>query len=153
MCGDFNARSSMWDQQGNNPQGNALEEASGDVMFNPVTTPVPTLLGSQGDTDNTIDLALISPRISPWLSAKALTPHSSDHLPVVFILHKPAKKQYIKPHNPFRYKIKSGSDVVQKLRKRNPRTQHTKGSWKSKHQLLWWDSEPEKAWTEKNVLQ
>ena len=24
MCGDFNARSSVWDQQGNNPQGNAL---------------------------------------------------------------------------------------------------------------------------------
>jgi endonuclease/exonuclease/phosphatase family metal-dependent hydrolase len=46
MCGDFNARSSMWDQQGNNPQGKALEEALGDVMFDPVTTLLPTHLGS-----------------------------------------------------------------------------------------------------------
>ena len=41
-CGDFNARSGMWDQQGNNPQGKVLEEALGDVIFTPVTTPVPT---------------------------------------------------------------------------------------------------------------
>ena len=75
MCGDFNARSSILDLQGNNPQGKALEEALGDVMFNPVTTLLPTRLGSrQGDTDSTIDLALVSPRVSPWLSAETLTP-------------------------------------------------------------------------------
>ena len=54
MCGDLNARSSMWNQQGNNPQGKALEEALDDVIFifNPVTTPLPTQLGArQGDTD------------------------------------------------------------------------------------------------------
>ena len=149
MGGDFSARSSMWEQQGNNPQGKALEEALGDVMFNPGTTPLATRLGSrQGDTDSTIDLALVSPRISPWLSAETLTPHSSDHLPVVFSLQKPAKKQNVKPNNPFRYE-KSGSDVVSKLRKRKPRTQNTKGSRKSKKQPPWWDSETEKAWTEK----
>ena len=61
-----------------------------------VTPPVPTRLGSwQGDTDSTVDLALVSPRIAPWL-----TPHGSGHLPVVFSLQKPAKKQNIKPHNP-----------------------------------------------------
>ena len=98
--------------------------------------------------DSTIDLALVSPRISPWLSAETLTPHSSDHLPVVFSLQKPAKKQNVKPNNPFRYE-KSGSDVVSKLRKRKPRTQNTKGSRKSKKQPSWWDSETEKAWTEK----
>ena len=43
MCGDFNATSS---KQGNNPQGNALDETLGDVMFNQVTTLLPTRLGS-----------------------------------------------------------------------------------------------------------
>ena len=65
MCGDFNARSSTCDQQGNNLQGEALEEALGDVIFNPVTTPLPTSLGSQGDMDSTTDLTLVSPRIAP----------------------------------------------------------------------------------------
>ena len=45
MYGDFSARSGMWDQQGNNPQGKALEEALGNVIFTPVTTPLPTRLG------------------------------------------------------------------------------------------------------------
>ena len=42
MYGDFSARSGMWDQQGNNPQGKVLEQALGDVIFNPATTPVTT---------------------------------------------------------------------------------------------------------------
>ena len=32
MCGDFNARSSIWDQQGNGAQGKAPEEAAGDRL-------------------------------------------------------------------------------------------------------------------------
>ena len=94
----------MWDQQDNKPQGKALEEALGDVIFTPATTPVPTHLGSRhGDTDSTTVLSLVLPRIAPWLSAETLTPHGSDHLLVVFSLHKSAKKQNSKPHNPFRY--------------------------------------------------
>ena len=65
-CGDFSARSGMWDQQGNNPQRKPLEETLGDVIFIPATTPVPTRLASrQGDTDSTTDLGLVSPRIAP----------------------------------------------------------------------------------------
>ena len=80
----------------------------GDVEFSPVTTPLPTCLDHMGTQ---LDFALISPRIAPWLSIKILTPHGSDHLPGVFSLQKTAKKQNIKPHNPFRYE-KSGSDVI-----------------------------------------
>ena len=58
MCGDINARSKMRDQQGNNPLGKALEEALGDGIFNPVTTPLPTRLGSRHSL-STIDLALV----------------------------------------------------------------------------------------------
>ena len=48
MYDDFNARSSMWDQHGNNPRGKTLEEAGlGDVELNPVTTPLPARLGSR----------------------------------------------------------------------------------------------------------
>ena len=115
----------------------------GDVVFDPATTPLPTRLGSrQGGTDSTTDLALVSPRIAPWLSAK--TPHGSDHLLVVFSLQKPATEQSIKPHNPFRYE-RSGSDIVSKLRKRKPKKKSTKGARKSKKQLPWWDSETEKS--------
>ena len=60
---------------------------------------------------------------------------------------KTAKKQNIKPHNPFQYE-RSGSDIVSKLCKQKPK-QSTKGSQKSKKQPPWWDSETEKAWTKK----
>ena len=40
ICGDFNARSSLWDQHGTNQQGCALEAALSDVLFTPVSTPV-----------------------------------------------------------------------------------------------------------------
>ena len=94
-------------------------------------------------------LALVSPRIAPWLSAETLTPHGTDYLPVVFSLQKSDKKQNIKPNNPFRYE-RSGSDIVSKLRKRKP-AQSTKGSRKSKKQPLWWASKTEKAWREKRA--
>jgi len=50
MCGDINARSKMRDQQGNNPLGKALEEALGDGIFNPVTTPLPWIFALDHDT-------------------------------------------------------------------------------------------------------
>ena len=119
----------------------------GDVIFTPVTTPLPTHLGSRhGDTDSTTDLALVSPKNA---HAKTLTPHGSDPLLVVFNLKRAAKKQNSKPHNPFRYE-RSGSDIMSKLRKQKP-TQITKGSRKSKKKPPWWDSETEKAWTEKRA--
>ena len=136
-----------------------LEEALGDVVFDPTTTPLSTRLGSrQGGTDSTTVLALVSRRIAPWLSAK--TPHGSDHLPVVFSLQKPATEQNLKPHNSFRYE-RSGSDIVSKLRKRRPKQQQQQQqqqqqkherSRKSKKQLPWWAVRPRKAWTEKSWM-
>ena len=75
--------------------------------------------------------------------------HGSDPLLVVFNLKRAAKKQNSKLHNPFRYE-RSGSDIVSKLRKKKSK-QSTKGSRKSKMQPPWWDSETEKAWTEKRA--
>ena len=67
---------------GQQPSGKSSGKSLGDIIFTPVTSPLPTGLGSwQGDTDSTTDLALVSPRIAPWLSAEMLTPHGSDHLP------------------------------------------------------------------------
>ena len=39
MFVNFNARSSMLDQQGKTSYGNDMEETLGDVVFNPITTP------------------------------------------------------------------------------------------------------------------
>ena len=33
----FTSRSSTWDEQGNSPEGEALEEAVDDIVFNPLT--------------------------------------------------------------------------------------------------------------------
>ena len=94
ICGDFNARSSLWDQHGTNQQGCALEVALSDVLFTPVTTASPTHPGTrQGDTDSTIDLALVSPKLVPWTRTETLASHGSDHLPIVFSLQKPGIEQ------------------------------------------------------------
>ena len=86
---------------------------------------------------------LVSRRITPWLSAEPLTPHGIYHLPVVFSLQKPVKKQNIKPHMKGR---------VQCVKSAQAETTHsTKGSRKSKKQPPWWDSETEKAWTIKGA--
>ena len=62
--GDFIAMSSMCDQQGNNPQGSALDDALGEVVFDPATAPSPAHLGSHGDVVSAIDLALVSSTIA-----------------------------------------------------------------------------------------
>ena len=50
ICGDFNARSSLWDQHGTNQQVCALEAALSDVPFTLVSTARPTHPGTrQGD--------------------------------------------------------------------------------------------------------
>ena len=65
-CGDFNALSSMWDQHGTKQQGCALGEELSDVLFTPVSAAGLTDPGTrQGDTDSTIDLALVSPKLVP----------------------------------------------------------------------------------------
>ena len=94
ICGDFNARSSLWDQHGTNQLGCALMEALSDVLFTLALTASPThLVTRQGDTDSTVDLALVSPKLAPWTRAKIVGSHGSDHLPIVFSL----QKQWIEP--------------------------------------------------------
>ena len=41
ICGDFNARPSLWDQHGTNQQGCALEKMFSDVLFTPVSEKTP----------------------------------------------------------------------------------------------------------------
>ena len=122
-----------------------------DVVFDPVTTLLPTRLGSrQGGTDSIIDLALVSPRTAPWISAEMLIPHrGSDHLPVVFSLQKPATEQSIKPHT-FRYE-RSGSGIVSKLRKRKPKKAR-KAHGKARSSYHGGTVRPRKAWTEKSWM-
>ena len=82
IFGDFNARSSLWDQHVTNQQGCVLEAALSDVLFTPLSKASPTHPGTrQGDTDSTIDLALVSPKFVPWTRAETLASHRSDHLP------------------------------------------------------------------------
>ena len=139
----------MWNQQGNNPQGKVLQKA-----LVTSSSPQSHLRYQQAlDHDKGTWIApltwLLSHQQCTWLSAETLTSHGSDPLLVVFSLKRAAKKQNSKPHNPFRYE-RSGSDIMSKLRRQKP-TQITKGSRKSKMQPPWWESETEKAWTEKRA--
>ena len=113
ICGDSNARSSLWDQHGTNQQGCALEAALSDTLFTPVTTASPTHPGTrQGDTDSTIDLAQVSPKLAPWTRAETLASHGSDHLPEVLSLQEPGVELRRKPQYPFEYgKSRHGCDV------------------------------------------
>ena len=155
ICGDFNARSSLWDQHGTNQQGCALEAALSDVLFTPVSTASPTHPGTrQGDTDSTIDLALVSPKLVPWTRAENLASHGSDHLPVVFSLQKPGIEQKRKLQYPFQYgksDRKSDMGVMSKLRAHNP-AHTTNPRQKAAIQPPWWNKETQAAWTDKRTM-
>ena len=117
LCGDLNARSSSWDAEGTNRQGLALEDWLEEVVLKPLTTPTPTRLATRpGDSDSTIDIALISPSLTPWMAAETLASHGSDHMPVVFSLIKPPKQNKTsKTKCPFQYP-RSQTDVISRLR-------------------------------------
>ena len=122
ICSDFNARSSLLDQHGTNQQGCALEAALSGVLFTPVSTASPTHPGTrQGDTDSTIDLALVSPKLAPWTRAETLASHGNDHLPVVFSLQKPGTEQRRKFQYPFQY---GKSDIASSHNKPTTESRH-----------------------------
>ena len=151
ICGDFNARLSLWDQHGTNQLGCALEAVLSDVLFTPVTTASPTHPGTrQGDTDSTIDLALVSPKFVPWTRAETLASHGSDHLPVVFSLQKPGFEQKRKLQYPFQYG-KSDMGVMSKLRAHKP-AHTTNPRQKAAIQPPWWNKETQAAWTDKRTM-
>ena len=147
----LNARSSLWNQHGTNQQGRALEAAFSDVLFTPVSTASPTHPGTrQGDTDSTIDLALVSPKLVPWTRAQTLASHASDHLPVVFSVQKPGIEQRRKLQYPFQYG-KSDMGVMSKLRAHTP--PHTANPrQKAAIQPPWWNKETQAAWTDKRTM-
>ena len=140
---DFNARSSLWDQHVTNQQGCVLEAALSDVLFTPVSTASPTHPGTrQGDTDSTIDLALVSPKLVPWTRAETLASHRSDHLPVVFSQQKPGIEHKRKLH------IRSS---MVSLRAHKP-AHTTNPRQKAAIQPPWWDKETQAAWTDKRTM-
>ena len=147
ICGDFNARSNPRDQHGTSQLGCALEAALSDVLFTPVSTASPTHPGTrQGDTDSTIHLALVFPKLAAWTRAETLASHGSDHLPVVFSLQKPGIEPRLKPQYPFKYD-KSDMAVMSKQRAHttNPRQ-------KTVTQPPWWNKETHVAWTGKLTI-
>ena len=151
ICGDLNARSRTWDTQGTNPQGTALDEALQDCLLSVLATTTPTHQATRaGDTDSTIDLALISPRLTAWAKAETLGPHESDHLPVVFSLQKPAQQQRVRTQNPFRYN-KKGPDTISTLRRNATSKKAHKQGNTTRQQPPWWNKETEAAWHAKRA--
>ena len=116
-----------------------------------MSTASPTHPGTrQGDTDSTIDLALVSPKLVPWTRAETLASHGSDHLPVVFSLQKPGIEQKRKLQYPFQYG-KSDMGVMSKLRAHKP-AHTTNPRQKAAIQPPWWNKETQAAWTDKRTM-
>ena len=143
IFGDFNARSSLWDQHVTNQQGCVLEAALSDVLFTPVSTASPTHPGTrQGDTDSTIDLALVSPKLVPWTRAETLASHGSGHLPVVFSVQKPGIDYRRELH------IRSSMVSLRAHKPAHPTNQRQKAAI----QPPWWDKETQAAWIDKRTM-
>ena len=116
---------------GTNQQRCRLEEALSDVLFSPVSTARPTHPGArQGDTDRTLDLALVSPRLAPWTRAETLRSHRRGKILVVFSLQKPGDEPRWKPQYTFKYG-NSDKVVISKLQERKPA--HNKSVTDSRH--------------------
>ena len=122
ICGDFNARSSLWDQHGTNQQGCALEAALSDVLFTPVTTASPTHPVHDRVTQTVQSIWHWCPQSLHHGRVQKLASHGSDHLPVVFSLQTPGVGPRRKLQYPSQYG-KSEMDVMSKLRARKPATQ------------------------------
>ena len=151
LCSDFNTQSNLWDQCGTNQQGCILEEALIGVLFTSVSTATPThLYVQQGDTDSTIKLALVSPRLASWTCAETLTSNGGDHLPKVFTLQKPGNGPQQKPKYPFKY-AKSELDVMLKLTTPKP-THTTNSQQKTVIQPPWSNTETLAASTDKQEM-
>ncbi|NQZ78185.1 MAG: endonuclease/exonuclease/phosphatase family protein, partial [Ekhidna sp.] len=147
LCGDLNARSKIWDQQGTNSQGLALEEMIGDILLSPLAPQSPTHMGTrQGDSDTVIDISLISQKFVATMTAEALLPHGSDHNPVVFSLQKPNKTIEPKLKDSFLYK-NDETDIIGKLRSQRQKTNGA--SAVPVTQPPWWNKDTETAWNEK----
>ena len=128
-----------------------LKAALSDVLFTPVSTTRPTHPGTrQGDTDSTVDLALVSLKLVPWTRAETFASHGSDHLPVVFSLQKPGIEQRRKLQYPFQYG-KSNMGVMSKLRAHKP-AHTTNPRQKAAIQPPWWNKETQAAWTDKRTI-
>ena len=130
------------------PAGMCTRGSTYDVLFTPVSTASFTHPGRrQGDTDSTIDLALVYPELAPWTRTETLASHGNDHLPVVFCLQKPGIGLIRKPQYPLRYgKLDMG--VMSKPRAGKP-AQATNPRRKAVIQSRWWNKETQSAWTDK----
>ena len=104
----------------------------------------------QGDTDSTIDLALLSPKFVPWTRTETLASHGSDHLPVVFSLQKPGIEPRRQPQYLFQYG-KFDTGAMSKLQAH--KSAHTTHPWqKAVIQPPWWNKETQAAWTDKRTM-
>ena len=126
ISGDFNARSSLWDQQGTNKHECALEEAFSDVLFTAVSTATPTRLGArQSNIDSTNDLELVPPWLAPWTRDKTFASNGSGLLPRL----KPQyPSEYRKSDTGVMFKLRTLKPISQQIRNRKPSANHPGGA-------------------------
>ena len=134
-----------------NQQGRKLEEVLSNLLFTPVSTASPThSKAQQGDTDSTIDLALVSPKLTPWTQAEILASHRSDHLPIVFSLQKPGMEPRWKHLYLFKCG-KSDTGVMTKLWAHKPACTTIPREIPA-IQSPWWNKETQAVWTDKRKM-
>ena len=89
IVGDFNARSSMWGNTSENPQGKALYNALLETDLTLLNTNEMTRFAQrQSEEDSNIDLAMVTAGEEIFTQWSVLPSHGSDHLPCSVLIAK-----------------------------------------------------------------
>ena len=152
VSGDFNARSTLWLDEGTNSNGKALEEAlpeiNGIILNNDAPTRIPD---RASDAHSAIDLSNASPDLAASLKWKLLPLMDSDHRPVLVTIPKPrtidSGRTRLKPA--FQYR-KTGKKVIEKCRRAaaDRKRLHKKDD-AYQDRPKWWTDETQAAWDAK----
>ena len=148
LCGDFNARGSLWGNSILNPQGEALEDALDRCNLTCINNGTTTRVATRpGDSDSVIDLALATLRLAQQCKWHSLGPQDNDHFPCIVYARRTRASQRIRRKRAFNYECNE-EDPVGKMRKAKhikPQTQN-KGH---REQPPWFTKEVEELWKAK----
>ena len=150
LCGDFNARGSLWGNVITNPQGEALEDALDQCNLTCINDGSMTRQATRdGDSDSAIDLAITTLGIAMHCKWQSLGKVSNDHYPCTVL----AKRQKVlscpRRKKVFTYE-KQEDDLISSVRqKASARAPNTTINKSVRQQPPWFTDEVKELWEKK----
>ena len=88
MCGDFNAKNTLWSNDENNRRGEVLEKLMFDNDLGLLNSDVKTRFDIRNNKYSLIDLSIVHPALYLDFDSDVLSdPHGSDHHPIIISLN------------------------------------------------------------------